>query len=80
MCMKEVRELRKIKNSIVISIPEGILDILQSSEGDKIAFRIEDNKVTLEPVNSISEKDNILSLAEKISTDYNDALKDLVER
>ncbi|QLK85487.1 AbrB/MazE/SpoVT family DNA-binding domain-containing protein [Staphylococcus sp. 17KM0847] len=75
-----IRKLRKIGNSKVLTIPDEVLKTLDIHEGQKIAFNIENGQVVLEAVKTDNKELDILSMAEQVSNQYDKALKELVNR
>lgn len=80
MTVINTRKLRKIGNSKVLTIPEEVIQALNINEGQKIAFNVEDGQVVLEAVKTENKEMDILSMADQVSDQYDNALKDLVNR
>ncbi|GAB1612121.1 hypothetical protein AXY37_03710 [Mammaliicoccus lentus] len=75
-----VKKIRKVGNSSVITIPKNVMEAINIHEGDAVEFIEEDNKIWLKPSKSINEHDDILKLADEISNKYDDVFKGLVDR
>lgn len=80
MTVINTRKLRKLGNSKVLTIPEEVIRALDINEGEKIAFNVENGQVVLEAVKTDNKKMDILSIADQVSNQYDNALKDLVNR
>ncbi|SUM53506.1 phage protein [Staphylococcus epidermidis] len=81
MAITSTRKVRKIGTSNVVTLPKEILDQLNIHEGEKLAFNVENGKVSIEAVKKIEPKEaDILNMAEEISNQYDKAFKDLVNR
>lgn len=81
MAITSTRKVRKIGASNVVTLPKEILDQLNLHEGEKLAFNVENGKVSIEAVKTIEPKEaDILSMAEEISNQYDKAFKELVNR
>lgn len=80
MIVINTRKLRKIGNSKMLTIPDGIIQALDINEGQKIAFNVENGQVVLEAVKTDSNEIDILSIADQVSNQYDSALKVLVNR
>lgn len=81
MAITNTRKVRKIGSSNVVTLPKEILKQLNIHEGDKLAFNIENGKVSIEAVKTLEPKESdILSIAEEISNQYDKAFKELVNR
>lgn len=81
MAITNTRKVRKIGSSNVVTLPKEILNQLNIHEGDKLAFNIENGKVSIEAVKTLEPKESdILSIAEEISNQYDKAFKELVNR
>lgn len=73
-------KLRKSGNSNVLTIPEEVIKVLDVVEGQAITFNVVNGKVVLEAVKQCANEDDILSIADKVSKQYDSALKDLMNR
>lgn len=80
MAVVNTRKLRKLGNSKILTIPDEVIKALDINEGQKIAFNVENGQVVLEAVKTDSKEMDILSMADQISSQYDSALKDLVDR
>ncbi|MFI3547153.1 AbrB/MazE/SpoVT family DNA-binding domain-containing protein [Mammaliicoccus sciuri] len=80
MSVINTRKLRKIGNSRVVTVPEEVIKELKISDGQKISFNIDNGKVIIEAVDNGGQGTDILSIAERVSNQYNQALKELVDR
>lgn len=81
MAITSTRKVRKIGASNVVTLPKEILDQLNIHEGEKLAFNVENGKVSIEAVKTVEPKEaDILSMAEEISNQYDKAFKELVNR
>lgn len=82
MAITSTRKVRKIGSSNVVTVPKEILDQLNVREGEKLGFNVDNGKVSIEAVNTQAESKeaDILSMAEEVSNQYDNAFKDLVHR
>lgn len=81
MAITSTRKVRKIGASNVVTLPKEILDQLNIHEGEKLAFNVDNGKVSIEAVKTEEPKEaDILSMAEEISNQYDEAFKGLVNR
>lgn len=80
MSVINTRKLRKIGNSRVVTVPEEVIKELKISDGQKISFNIDNGKVIIEAVDNGNKGTDILSIAERVSNQYNQALQELVDR
>lgn len=80
MSVINTRKLRKIGNSRVVTVPEEVIKELKISDGQKISFNIDNGKVIIEAVDNGNQGTDILSIAERVSNQYNQALQELVDR
>lgn len=80
MTVISTRKLRKIGNSEVLTIPEEVIQALDVKEVQKITFNVENGQVILEAVKTDNKEIDILSMADQVSNQYDNALKDLVNR
>lgn len=80
MSVINTRKLRKIGNSRVVTVPEEVIKELKISDGQKISFNIDNGKVIIEAVDNGNQVTDILSIAERVSNQYNQALQELVDR
>lgn len=81
MAITSTRKVRKIGASNIVTLPKEILDQLNIHEGEKLAFNVENGKVSIEAVKTVEPKEaDILSMAEEISNQYDKAFKELVNR
>lgn len=81
MAITSTRKVRKIGASNVVTLPKEILDQLNIHDGEKLAFNVENGKVSIEAVKTVEpKKADILSMAEEISNQYDKAFKELVNR
>lgn len=72
----EARKVRKAGNSLIVSLPENVIEALDVQKGESIQFVIkEDSTVTLEKKN-----DEFLSLIEKIYDENQDIIEALAEQ
>lgn len=80
MAVVNTRKLRKLGNSKILTIPDEVIKALDINEGQKIAFNVENGQVVLKAVKTDSKEMDILSMADQVSSQYDNALKDLVDR
>lgn len=81
MAITSTRKVRKIGASNVVTLTKEILDQLNIHDGEKLAFNVENGKVSIEAVKTVEpKKADILSMAEEISNQYDKAFKELVNR
>lgn len=80
MSVVSTRKLRKIGNSRVVTVPEEVIQALKISEGQKIAFNIDNDKIIIEAVDRSNQEMDILSIADRISHQYDESLKELIDR
>lgn len=80
MTVTNSRKLRKIGNSRVVTVPEEVIQALSIDVGQKIIFNIDNGKVVIEAEEPIEQERDILSIAESVSRQYDQALKELVDR
>lgn len=74
--MITTRKLRRAGNSSVVSVPTEVIAALGISNGDNLKFNIEDNKVTIEK--EVNEDEEFFNLLDETFTEYNQALKRMV--
>ncbi|MCY1029260.1 AbrB/MazE/SpoVT family DNA-binding domain-containing protein [Mammaliicoccus sciuri] len=73
-------KIRKVGNCKVVTVPEEVIQALRIEVGQNIIFKIENEKVVIEAENTFDYERNILSIAENVSRQYDQALKELVDR
>ena len=78
MTVGHTRKLRKSGNSNVLTIPKEVIKALDVVEGQHIAFNVVNGKIILEAVKPDDNESDILSIANQVSKQYDNALKDLV--
>ncbi|MBM6508389.1 MULTISPECIES: AbrB/MazE/SpoVT family DNA-binding domain-containing protein [Staphylococcus] len=78
MTVVHTRKLRKSGNSNVLTIPKEVIKALDVVEGQHIAFNVVNGKIILEAVKPDDNESDILSIANQVSKQYDNALKDLV--
>ncbi len=67
MSIINTRKLRKIGNSNILTISKEVIKVLNVNERLKIAFNVDNGKVTLEAVNTQYKEIDVLSMAEQVS-------------
>ena len=75
--MTTTRKLRKAGNSSVVSVPTEVIAALGISNGDNLKFNVKDNKVTIEK--EVREDEEFFKLLDETFTEYNQALKRMVD-
>ncbi|AGY90199.1 TPA: addiction module antitoxin [Staphylococcus aureus] len=75
--MVTTRKLRRAGNSSVVSVPTEVIAALGVTNGDNLKFNIEDNKVTIEK--EVNEDEEFFKLLDETFTEYNQALRKLVD-
>ncbi|ALH46664.1 AbrB/MazE/SpoVT family DNA-binding domain-containing protein [Staphylococcus capitis] len=75
--MITTRKLRKAGNSSVVSVPTEVIAALGISNGDNLKFNVKDNKVTIEK--EVREDEEFFKLLDETFTEYNQALKRMVD-
>ncbi|OJH01913.1 addiction module antitoxin [Staphylococcus hominis] len=66
------RKVRRAGNSLVVSIPNEVLETLDIKEGNNVQFNIKDNQVYLEK--EVNEQERFYKLLEETMNDYHEAL------
>ncbi|WP_326515256.1 AbrB/MazE/SpoVT family DNA-binding domain-containing protein [Staphylococcus hominis] len=66
------RKVRRAGNSLVVSIPNEVLEALDIKEGNNVQFNIKDNQVYLEK--EVNEQERFYKLLEETMNDYHEAL------
>lgn len=61
-------------------MPEEVIKELKISDGQKISFNINNGKIIMEAIDNGDQSTDILSIAEHVSDQYNQALQELVDR
>ncbi|MDS3884563.1 AbrB/MazE/SpoVT family DNA-binding domain-containing protein [Staphylococcus hominis] len=67
------RKVRRAGNSLVVSIPNEVLEALDIKEGNNVQFNIKDNQVYLEK--EVNEQERFYKLLEETMNDYHEALE-----
>ncbi|MBN4909157.1 hypothetical protein IDG46_04155 [Staphylococcus sp. EG-SA-13] len=80
MSINYTSKIRKVGNCKVITVPEEVIQALKIDVGQNIIFKIENGKVVIEAENTLDQERNILSIAENVSHQYDQTLKELVDR
>lgn len=80
MSINYTSKIRKIGNCKVVTVPEEVIQALKIEVGQNIIFKIENGKVVIEAEEPIEQERDILSIAESVSHQYDQALKELVDR
>jgi len=75
--MITTRKLRKAGNSSVVSVPTEVIAALGISNGDNLKFNVKDSKVTIEK--EVREDEEFFKLLDETFTEYNQALKRMVD-
>lgn len=75
----EERKLRKVGNSVGVTIPVTILNDMDLKEGDTISFETNNDGIVLKRKDPIVT-DEFMSLIQKVADENDAALKALVER
>ncbi|OFN25155.1 hypothetical protein HMPREF2578_05895 [Staphylococcus sp. HMSC072H03] len=71
-----IRKLKKVGNSLVVSLPFQVVEILEIKDGENIQFITKDGEVALQKENN--DKD-FLKLLDKHFCEYDEALRKLSE-
>lgn len=76
---KIVRKVRKVGNSLSITLPKEVLDFADLKEGDTIEFSENNGKLILEKKNSIVTPE-FMNLVESVYEDQKEVFDKLIER
>ncbi|EGQ3866716.1 TPA: AbrB/MazE/SpoVT family DNA-binding domain-containing protein [Staphylococcus pseudintermedius] len=73
------RKVRKVGNSVTLSIPNSLLERVGIKVGEEVSIKINENG-NIELEKHVDREKEVIAKANKVFAQYNKTMKDLVQR